>query len=160
VKEGSPDGSRRSALKAIFIQEQQSSMDSIETFLTAKCFALAGASRDPEKYGNRILRALLASGRKVFPLNPNATVIEGIQAYESIGKLPEVPESLSIVTPPHVTRLVVEQAIRAGVKNLWMQPGAEDLQASKQARDSGLNVIDDGSCILVRLAVESRSRSQ
>ncbi|MFN5101675.1 MAG: CoA-binding protein, partial [Planctomycetota bacterium] len=65
-----------------------------------------------------------------------------------------------IVTPPHVTRLVVEQAIRAGVKNLWMQPGAEDLQASKQARESGLNVIDDGSCVLVLLAIESRARSQ
>ena len=57
-------------------------MDPIETFLTAKSFALAGASRDPEKYGNRILRALVASGRNVFPLNPNATVIEGIQAND------------------------------------------------------------------------------
>ncbi len=132
-------------------------MDPLDHFLAAKSFAIAGASRDPDKYGNRILRALVASGRKVYPLNPNATQIEGIQAYDSIASLPEVPESLSIVTPPHATRLVVEQAIRAGVKNLWMQPGAEDFQASKQARESGLNVIDDGSCILVRLAIENKA---
>ena len=59
------------------------------------------------------------------------------------------------VTPPAVTRQVVKQAIAVGVKVLWMQPGAEDEQASQAARDAGLTVIDDGSCILVALALES-----
>ncbi|EMB17821.1 hypothetical protein RE6C_01452 [Rhodopirellula europaea 6C] len=33
-----------------------------------------------------------------------------------------------------------------------MQPGAEDEQASESAREAVINVIDDGSCILVLLA--------
>jgi predicted CoA-binding protein len=39
-----------------------------------------------------------------------------------------------------------------------MQPGAEDDQASAEARAAGLNVIDDGSCILVSLSIERSKR--
>ena len=84
--------------------------------------------------------------------------IEGDPAFASIAELPVVPESLSIVTPPHVTRQVIQQAIAAGVKNIWMQPGAEDSKGSHAARDAGLNVIDDGSCILVLLSIERSSK--
>jgi len=129
-------------------------MDPWQTFLSAESFAVAGASRDQQKYGNRILKALIKSGRRVYPLNPNASEIEGLQAYASLADLPEVPLSLSIVTPGPITRKVVEQAIALGVKNVWMQPGAQDAQASLQARQAGLNLIDDGSCILVSLAIE------
>lgn len=129
-------------------------MNPSHRFLSAESFAVAGASRDQKKYGNRILKALAKSGRRVYPLNPNASEIEGLQAYASLADLPEIPQSLSIVTPGPITQKVVEQAIALGVKNCWIQPGAEDAQASLQARQAGLNVIDDGSCILVSLAIE------
>ena len=87
------------------------------------------------------------------PLNPSATEVESHLTYATIADLPEVPESLSLVTPRHVTRQVIQQAFAAGVKNIWMQPGAVDMQASQLARDVGLNVIDDGSCVLEALAV-------
>ena len=129
-------------------------MNPIEEFLKASTFAVAGASRDRAKYGNRVFRALLASGRVVYPLNPSAVEVEGHTAFASIADLPIVPESLSIVTPPHVTRQVVRQAILAGVKSIWMQPGAEEDHARQAAREAGLHVIDDGSCILVSLSIE------
>jgi len=127
-------------------------MDSITRFLSAKTYAVAGASTKRAKYGNKVFRALVDSGRIVYPLNPMADEIEGHQAYASIADLPVVPESLSIITPPQVTRTVVTDAIAVGVKNIWMQPGAEDESASQAAREAGLNVIDDGSCVLVVLA--------
>jgi predicted CoA-binding protein len=133
-------------------------MSDIEIFLRATTFAVAGASRDRSKYGNSVFRALLESGRQVYPLNPLANLIEGKEAYPTIIDLPVVPESLSIVTPPHITRQVISQAIVAGVKNIWMQPGAEDIEGSRLARQAGLRVIDDGSCILVRLVIERSAR--
>ncbi len=129
------------------------------TFLTAKTFAVAGASRDRSKYGNKVFQALVASGRTAYPLNPSAPEVEGHQAFPSISDLPDVPESLSMVTPPHVTREIIQKAIAAGVKNIWMQPGAEDSHASHLARDAGINVIDDGSCILVLLAMQRSSQN-
>ena len=131
-------------------------MNNIEDFLAASSFAVAGASQDRAKYGNKVFRALVASGRTVYPLNPTEPEVEGHPAFASIADLPVVPESLSIVTPPSVTRQVIQKAIAVGVKNIWMQPGAEDDQASQAARDAGLNVIDDGSCVLVLLAIEAR----
>jgi predicted CoA-binding protein len=128
-------------------------LSSIEQFLAAKTFAVAGASRDRSKYGNLVFRRLLQYGRTVYPINPTAEELEGHPAFPQLSALPMVPESLSIVTPPKITRQIVVQAIAAGVKNLWMQPGAEDAVASELARKAGLNVIDDGSCILVVLAL-------
>ena len=133
-------------------------MNNIEVFLSASAFAVAGASKDRSKYGNKVFRAIIASGRTVYPLNPTASDVEGDPAFASIADLPVVPESLSIVTPPHVTREVIQHAIAAGVKNVWMQPGAEDSKASQAAREAGLNVIDDASCILVSLSIERSSK--
>jgi predicted CoA-binding protein len=127
-------------------------MDKIAIFLSARTYAVAGASAQQHKYGNKVLRALLASGRETYPLNPVTEEIEGHKAYAKIADLPVVPESLSIITPPEVTRQVVAEAIAAGVKNIWMQPGAEDEVASQSAREADINVIDDSSCVLVLLA--------
>ncbi|MCA9160788.1 MAG: CoA-binding protein [Planctomycetales bacterium] len=138
---------------------QENVESSTAKFLAEKSFAVAGASRDRSKYGNKVFQALVASGRTAYPLNPSAPEVERHPAFATIADLPEVPESLSIVTPPHVTRQVIQQAIAAGVKNIWMQPGAEDSQGSNLAREAGLNVIDDGSCVLVSLAIERSQTS-
>ena len=126
-------------------------MDKFERFFAAKTFAVAGASNQTYKYGNKVFKALLLADRETFPLNPGQFFVEGHRAYAHLAELPLVPESLSIVTPPAVTRRVVTEAINVGVKQIWMQPGAEDKTASDAARKSGIDVIDDGSCILVLL---------
>ncbi len=127
-------------------------MDKIARFLSATAFAVAGASIERHKYGNRVFRALLLAKRDTYPLNPSQGFVEGHQAYAKLAELPVVPESLSIITPPEVTRQVVDDAISTGVKHIWMQPGAEDEDAAEAARKAGINVIDDGSCVLVLLA--------
>ncbi len=101
-------------------------MDLIETFFDAKTFAVAGASSQPHKYGNKIFRALLSADYETYPLNPTQSVVEGHTAFNRISELPVVPESLSIITPPKVTREIVTEAIAAGVKHILMQPGAHD----------------------------------
>lgn len=127
--------------------------ENIKQFLASKTHAVAGASANREKYGNRVFRALLKSDRETYPLNPTTSEIESHRAYAAISELPVVPDALSIITPPLITRQVVADAIAAGVKHIWMQPGAEDVEASESARAAGINVVDDGSCILVLLAI-------
>ena len=122
-------------------------------FLNGSVFAVAGASNNREKYGNKVFRALLNRGHLVHPIHPSESQIEGHRAFATVLDVPKVPDSLSIVTPPAATRKVVDDAIAAGVKWVWMQPGAEDELASRRARDAGLRVIDDGSCVLVALAL-------
>ena len=126
---------------------------SIEQFLSAQRFAVAGASEDPEKYGHQCFVALHTRGFTVFPLNPNAKNVLGITAYPNLAALPEPVESLSIVTPPSVTEHLIGEAISAGVKNIWMQPGAEphDETSLNRAHAAGINLISGGPCLLVEL---------
>jgi len=127
----------------------------IAAFLATGPWAVAGASRDREKYGNRVLRRLVASGRRVYPLNPREVEIEGLRCYPDLASLPEPVRALSIVTPPAVSEQLVREAAAAGVKHVWMQPGAESAAAVAEAERLGLSVIADGPCLLVALAQES-----
>lgn len=123
----------------------------IDTFLAADAFGVVGASAKPQKYGNKVLRCYMQNGRVAVPVNPVEREIEGQPCVASVAELPGHVNSLSIITPPQVTEKVVEQAIARGVRNLWMQPGAESAAAVAAAEAAGLNVIADGSCLLVVL---------
>ncbi|PLX97348.1 MAG: CoA-binding protein [Desulfuromonas sp.] len=123
----------------------------IEQFLASPAFAVVGASSNRSKYGNKCLRCYQMNGRKVIPVHPLELEIEDLDCVASVTDLPDEVESISIITPPRVTEKVVEQAAAKGIKNIWMQPGAESPTAVKYCEEQGLNVIADGSCLLVVL---------
>ncbi|AWN74329.1 CoA-binding protein [Legionella anisa] len=123
----------------------------IETFFQSKAFAVIGASSNREKYGNKVLRCYLVNGKKAYPVNPKEDSIEGIQVIHSVSELPNEVESISIITPPAITEKIVEEAIKKGVKNIWMQPGAESNSAIQNCKQHKINIIAGGPCILVVL---------
>lgn len=124
---------------------------SIDQFLSAPSFGVAGASDDSYKYGHKVYVCYLQNKRKAFPINPNTQTVLGNPCYKDIDSLPESVESISIITPPPVTERIVEDAIAGGVKNIWMQPGAESRSAIQKAKEAGINVIAGGPCLLVVL---------
>ncbi len=123
----------------------------IDLFFQSKAFGVVGASTDRHKYGNKVLRVYLQKNLRVVPVNPKELEIEGMPCVQSVMDLPDDVESISVITPPKVTEQVVELAARKGIKNIWMQPGAESDTAVDACRRNGINVIADGSCILVVL---------
>ncbi len=126
-----------------------STQDMIKAFLAEGPWAVAGASPDRSKYGNKVLRCYQQHGMEVYPLNPKADEVEGLKAYARLPDLPVKVAGLSVITPPAVTEQVVEEAAAAGVKRIWMQPGAESPAAVKRAEALGMDVIWGGPCILV-----------
>lgn len=123
----------------------------IQQFLGAAAFGVVGASADRSKYGNKVLRCYLQKGRRVFPVHPDEKTIEGVPCVAGVADLPGEVASLSVITPPAVTERVVEDAIARGIRNVWMQPGAESAAAVARCEAAGINVIADGSCVLVVL---------
>lgn len=123
----------------------------IEKFLASPAFGVVGASANRHKYGNKILRCYQQHGKTVVPVNPSEAEIEGVACAAKIGDLPAEVESISMITPPAVTAQLVPLAIEKGIKNIWMQPGAEHPDAVALCRQRGINVIADGSCLLVVL---------
>jgi predicted CoA-binding protein len=128
-----------------------SSQEQIKTFLAGKRFAVVGASTDREKYGNKVLRVYQQNQIEAVPVNPTADEVEGLKAYPDLPSIPGDIDGISIITPPRVTEQVVNQALALGIKNIWMQPGAESKAAIDSAMHAGANVIAGGPCILVAL---------
>lgn len=131
-------------------------MDAIAEFLACRRIGVAGASKDPEKYGHKVLVDLLAHGYEAIPINPRETAIEGQTCVATVDQLPDGVEALSIITPPKVTEQIVESAARRGIRRLWMQPGAESEAAIRRAGELGLTLIAGGPCVLVALRTRPR----
>ena len=125
-------------------------------FFSSPSFGVAGASANRDKFGNKVLRCYQQNDRKVFGINPRATEIEGAPCVASVRDLPGDVLSISIITPPAITEQVVKEAIVKGIRNIWMQPGAQSPRAVEECRKHGVNVIADGSCILVVLGYSDR----
>jgi len=123
----------------------------IDEFLNGAPHAVVGASQDRSKYGNKVLRTYVQTNRSVYPINPTADLVEGLKAYPTLADLPEAVHGISIITPPRVTETIVEQAGELGIKNVWMQPGAESDSAMELAERLEMNVIGGGPCLLVVL---------
>jgi predicted CoA-binding protein len=112
---------------------------------------VVGASDDPAKYGHIAYTMLKQYGKTVWPVNPNAATVDGDSAFPNVAALPETPDVVVVVVPPPVTERVVEELGAAGVRNVWMQPGAESARAVERAKELGLSVVSGGPCVLVNL---------
>ncbi len=121
----------------------------IDAFFAKGPWAVVGASTNRDKYGNKVLRSYLQNQRTVYPVNPREKEVEGLTAYPDLESLPEPVHGVSIITPPAVTEKIVEAAAAAGIKHVWMQPGAESDRAIERAEELGLSVIGGDACVLV-----------
>ncbi len=119
----------------------------IEQFLRGKTLAVAGVSRDPKAFGHQVFLQL-RKGRTVYPVNPLADSIAGIPCYPSLRDLPGAVDGAVIVVPAGQTERVVQDAIAAGIRQLWIQQRSETPAALKLCREQGIEVIA-GECVFM-----------
>lgn len=110
--------------------------------------AVVGASRDREKYGYKGLMDLHNAGFQVCGINPNCTEIDGVACYPDLDSLPWSPELVVMVVPPGITEKVVREAVDAGVKRIWMQPGSESPEAIALCEAEGIELVYN-ACIMI-----------
>lgn len=110
--------------------------------------AVVGATDNPMKYGFVIYRDLKRKGYKVFPVNPNRRAVDGDAAYPSLDKLPETPTIVNIVVPPSVTIRILRSCVDLGLKNVWLQPGAESPESLAFLQEHDFNYLAN-ACIMV-----------
>ena len=130
--------------------KKEKNIPQIENFLKLRTFALFGASAKKKKFGNMILAAMKKKGYTIYPVHPTAKLIDNQIAYNSLNQLPKVPDAAIIVIPPHEAEHAANEAIVAGIKNIWFQQGAESEKAVRFCELSGINVVS-GECILMFL---------
>lgn len=123
-------------------------MKEIATFLNAGKFAVAGVSRNPKKFGHVVFKTLLKKGMDVLPVNPNDLAFDGITSYKTVSELPDDVKGIIIVTQPEQTLSVAREAIKKGIKNIWIQSGAESRKILTELEKEDINLISR-ECILM-----------
>jgi len=124
--------------------------------------AVIGATDHPAKYGGIIYRDLKAKGYKVFAVNPYRETVDGDPCWLSVGDLPETPTIADFVIPAEKGLTVLDECERAGVLNIWVQPGADSPELEERL-SNGPFVWITRACIMVRaghaFTTEERPRS-
>jgi predicted CoA-binding protein len=113
----------------------------METGHMSKRVAIIGASHERHKYGNKALRAFARQGYDVVPINPEVTAVEGYQAYPSILDVPGAVDMATFYVPPEIGLQVIEEVIQKGVREVWLNPGAESAALVARARNLGVEPI-------------------
>ncbi len=123
--------------------------EKVEDFLSQKKIAFAGVSRTPKaKVGNAIYLKFKEAGYTVYPINPNAEMIEGDKCYKDLSSTPEKADAVLITTNPTAAYEVVKQCVANGVKRVWfhhgMGNGSYNKEAAQFGEENGLTVIHNG----------------
>jgi hypothetical protein len=109
--------------------------------------AIIGASSARHKFGNKAVRAFLRQGWTVYPVNPNEAEIEGLTTYPSVSAIPGPVDRASLYLPPTIGIDVLDEIQRKGIRELWVNPGAESDALIEKAERLGLETIQ--ACSIV-----------
>jgi predicted CoA-binding protein len=114
----------------------------------AKVIAVFGASTKPWRESNNIGDFLIRKGYDVVPVNPRYQEVLGKKCYPDLPSIPLKIDIVDVFRNSDSVGEVVDQAIQAGAKTIWMQLGVINEAAAKKAEEAGLQVVMD-HCIAV-----------
>ncbi len=105
--------------------DRVSSDVSLRRMLWARSVAVVGASADPGKFGNVLLKSLITGGfaGEIYPVNPRADVIHGLQCYPRVADIPCDIDLAVIIVPAAAVLDVVEQASEKGAAGVFVLSG-------------------------------------
>lgn len=93
--------------------------DAVADFLSGRRFGVAGVARHPGSAANPVFQKLRQAGYEAFPINPNATEVEGVRCYPNVGALPGPVDGVVIATHPDRSVDIVRQCAEHRVSRVW-----------------------------------------
>jgi predicted CoA-binding protein len=110
---------------------------------SVRTIAIVGASPRRERPSHGVMAYLQRRGYRTIPVNPNAAgdTINGERCYVSLAEVPEPIDMVDVFRRPEAAGGIVDDAIQAGAKVVWMQLGIRDDAAATRAEAAGLTVV-------------------
>lgn len=105
--------------------------------------AVVGLSNDPAHPAHSVSKYMQDAGYRIIPVNPGETEVLGERAYPGIRSIREPVEIVDVFRRPEYVGADVDDAIAAGAKAVWMQPGIINEEAAAKASAAGLEVVMD-----------------
>ncbi|MCP3875633.1 MAG: CoA-binding protein [Desulfobacteraceae bacterium] len=128
---------------------------SLKTLLNPDKIAVIGASKSKDKVGGIIFKRLLDSRRRLFPVNPKETAIEGHKVSPNIQSLPDDIDLAVITISAAAAVKSVESCIKKGIPNYIIVAGGfgevgeegKELEERlrKLAKDNNVNILGPNS---------------
>lgn len=108
-----------------------------------RTIAVVGLSPDERRDSNSVSRYMQAAGYRIIPVNPEVGEVLGEKSYPTVASIPERVDIVNVYRRPENVPPVVDDAIAAGAKVLWLQTGIWHEAAAAKARTAGLEVVQD-----------------
>jgi predicted CoA-binding protein len=113
--------------------------------------AMVGLSANPYRPSHFAALYMQAAGYEIFPVNPRERTILGRPCYAALSEVPPPFEIVDIFREAAAVPAIVEEAIAAGARVVWMQLGVIHEGAAARAREAGLEVVMD-RCVKIEHA--------
>lgn len=97
----------------------------LRAFVNPTGVAVVGASADPGKLGFAVVRNLIDCGFDggVFPVNPHAVKIQGLETYRDVSDVPDPVDLAVILVPARAVPEVVDACGRRGIRSVIIGSG-------------------------------------
>lgn len=91
-------------------------------------------------------------GQEIIPVSLKGDDVHGAKGYKTLAEIPGNIDVVDCFVNSAKVGLVVDQAIAAGAKAVWLQLGVIDQYAARRAADAGLDVVMN-TCPKIEAAV-------
>jgi uncharacterized protein len=116
-----------------------------DILIKTKSIAIVGASDNPGRDSNRVLRFLLGGGYRVSAVNPKLAgqEIAGAPVYATLADVPDPIDMVDVFRNNAAVPGLVDEvvALRQHPKFLWMQLGVRDDEAARKAEAVGMEIV-------------------
>lgn len=140
------------------------SNDDIRNILASvKTIAMLGASPNPARPSNGVLKFLLAQNYTVYPVNPGHTdkTIHGAKVFRSLAEVPSPIDMIDVFRNSSFVAGIVEEALalKPLPKVIWCQLGVYDDAAAAKAEAAGIKMVMDRcpAIEIPRLSIPTRA---
>ncbi|HVT61099.1 MAG TPA: GNAT family N-acetyltransferase [Thermoanaerobaculia bacterium] len=115
-----PVGTLAAVRERTELRDRLATVNSLVPLLRPRTVAVAGASRDAATAGSMIFAAMLRGNFRgtVYPVNREASSVQGVRAHASVRDLPERAELVAIAVPASAVLGVAGDALHTGAKGL------------------------------------------
>jgi hypothetical protein len=117
-----------------------------------KRVAVLGASAKRWKFGNKAVRAHLAAGWEVIPVNHHESEIEGLPVVRSLAEAPRPLDRVTVYLHPDRTLALLPEIAAAAPGDVYFNPGSADAGVLDEAERLGLPAVDDCSIVALGLS--------
>ena len=112
-----------------------------------KSIAVVGFSPKSGRASNDVARRMQQFGYRIIPVRPGISEGLGEKAYPDLKSVPGAIDIANVFRSGEYVPEILDQCLQLGIKNIWMQEGAEHEASAERAQAAGMTVVM-GRCIM------------